>query len=764
MGTRAQTVAMAAPRAALGVLLLCLVSAAAVRADDRPRVAAVRATAPLRIDGSLDEADWQRATPIRDFQLIQVREGQAPSESTEVRVLVDETRIVFGIRCENRTPGKIRASVSPRDAITDDDFIAVHLDTYHDHHRAYVFGVNPFGVQIDGILTGGDVDLQWDGIWAAEARRDAQGWTAEIAIPLRILRFPEPSSGVWGLWIRRQITKNDEVCSWPLWKASIAGDIMLQSADLTGLEGLAGGGRIEVQPYVTSTQTAQRFPTLAQTDLGPWIRDEDYQAGVDLKAAPSATLVLNGTVNPDYSQIEADALQFDINQRFPLFYAEKRPFFLEGADYFSTPIDLVYTRRIADPDYGFKATGTIGRMRVGGLVVRDAGGGSLEGIGDGSQEGSSLRGMFEIARATYQIGDQSSLGGLFAAHQADERLFAPAFAGFVPFPSGGANLVYAADWRIRLARPLFLSGQVARSHTHLDTTLFADPFADSTADFGRTDISGRFEGIASDAQLEWNDGIRDLTALHQYYGPGFRAESGFLRRVDVRRSAFIGSVLVRPENSWLRSWEPIVEGDLYHDPDGPLQEWYVSPMIDWKFQKQTHMHTMYERVSERWQGRFFDQNHYILNLDNSLWRALSLGFTSFVGDGIFYAPTAEQSFLGFVESYQGSATWRPSPRVTSEIVVTRNCFSRARGHGLIYDVWQSGAKTTLQFTRRFFMRIYPQYDSGSEHLEADGLLAYVVHPGTVLYVGANSGLDPIARQPQITQSTVFVKASYAWVR
>jgi hypothetical protein len=403
-------------------------------------------------------------------------------------------------------------------------------------------------------------------------------------------------------------------------------------------------------------------------------------------------------------------------------------------------------------------------MRVGGLVARDAGGGSMEGVGDGDQAGLATRGMFEIARASYEIGEQSSLGALFSARQADTHLLPSSLASFVPFPSGGANLVYAGDWRIRLARPLFFSGQVARSHTHIDTTYYADPFADSTADFGRTDYGTHFTGVASDAELEWNDGIRDLTALHQYYGPGFRSESGFLRRVDVRRSAFIGSVLVRPENAWIRSWEPIVEGDLYHDPDGPLQEWYVSPMIDWKFQKQTHVHTMFERVSERWQGRFFDQNHYILNVDNSLWRVLSIGFQGFVGDGIFYAPTADASFLGFVESYQASATWRPSPRVTSEIVVTRNCFSYRRGHGLIYDIWQSGAKTTLQFTRRFYARIYPQYDSGSQHLEADGLLAYVVHPGTVVYVGANSGLDPIAGQQRFTQRTVFAKVSYAWVR
>ena len=158
----------------------------------------MRASGALRVDGVLDEADWARATPITGFRLIQNREGEAPSESTEVRVLFDGTHLYFGCRCWNRGPGAIRASLAPRDQILDLDNLGIQLDPYRDRHRAFTFGVNPYGVQFDGIFIGDELDTQWDGVWDAEATRDSAGWTAELAIPLRTLRFPEHGDGVVG--------------------------------------------------------------------------------------------------------------------------------------------------------------------------------------------------------------------------------------------------------------------------------------------------------------------------------------------------------------------------------------------------------------------------------------------------------------------------------------------------------------------------------------------------------------------------------------
>jgi len=727
-------------------------------AASRPSVAAVRATGPIRVDGRLDEPDWERALPLRDFRLIFVREGEVPSDSTELRVLFDDRHIYFGLRCQAHGPGGVRASLAPRDQVLNDDFVALHLDTYRDFHRAYMFGVNPYGVQIDGILDGGDVSLDWDGVWDAETRRDSSGWTAEIAIPLRTLRFPRGGTGAWGLWVRRAITRHDEICSWPLWRQAEQGDIMLQAADLTGLEGLEGGGRLEVEPYLAGLTSAARSWTGTNGAVGPWSTTNDTQAGADLKYSITSTLVANATINPDYSQIEADALQIDVNRRYPLFFPEKRPFFLEGAETFSTPFNLLYTRRIANPDFGVKLVGKTGPWRLGVIGARDAGGGGTDGIGARGTGEPSRAGWFGVARATYDLGENSSVGVLLDGHATDHHEPDVLLDVLLPgaLEAGSYNVVMAADAKLRLAHALFFTGQVGRASTRVDSTR-------AYASYYRPQHARLSDG-AYDAELRWADGKRDITVQEKYLGPDFRDESGFLDQVGRHTTYLNASVITRPENAWLRSLEPILRAFTYHDAAGALEEWYVSPMVDWKLQKQTHFHTMYERVHERWLGRFYDQNHYILNLDNSLWRPLAVEFDADLGEGIYYGPSDPESFLGWTERYDWIATARPSPRLTSEITVTRSRFSREPWRGTVYDIWLAGAKTTWQFTRQLYARVYPQYDSDARHLEADGLLGYVVHPGTVLYAGTNLGVEEQAGRRRVTGRTFFLKASYLFLR
>ena len=751
---------------------LAATCAAPVRALERPSVAAVRATGALRVDGVLDEADWARATPITGFRLIQDREGEAPSESTEVRVLFDDAHLYFGCRCWNRGPGAIRASLAPRDQILDLDNLGIGLDPYLDRHRAFTFGVNPYGVQYDGIFAGDELDTEWDGVWDAEATRDSAGWTAELAIPLRTLRFPENGSGAWGLWIRRQIQKNDEVCSWPLYRLGVAGDVMLQAADLTGLAGLRGSGLFDLQPYAASAWSSQRAfdGDGVATD---WERQRRTDVGLDAHAPLSSTLALNATLNPDFSQIEADALQIDVNQRYPLYFEEKRPFFLEGADIFDTPIDLVYTRRIADPSYGAKLTGRLGSVRLGGIVVRDDGSGPLAGVGGGPSEGVSTKGWFHVGRASWEIGENSSVGALVALHQSDRAslLVVPVAGGEESRPDGGANSVFAADAKVRLSRRWFFSGQAAHSGSRFDTTTFSSRW-DSTG--GLLDSTGGLfvrdsrrvtrSGAAYHAELNYSDGVRNLELYQKYLGPGFRAETGFLERVDLRQTGFESNFYIRPQNAWLRSVQPLFEGSVDHDDAGRIQGWWWSPMIDWQFQKQTHAFTMFDRWQERWHARDYTGHRFSLNVDNSQWRALTVAFESEVGDGIWYGESDADSYLGWLEQYAAQATLRPSPRVTAELTASRSRFSRDHGRGVLYDVWTLGAKTTWQFTGRLYARVYPQYDTEAEHLDADALLGYVVHPGSVLYLGYNGDADRIAGRHRVTGRTAFFKVSYLFQR
>lgn len=741
-------------RVLLAVLLSLLalgMTAEPVEGAERPQIEAVRAGGPIRVDGRMDETDWERAPPITAFRLILVREGEAPSESTEVRVLHDDSHLYFGIRCANRSPGAVRASLTPRDQILDGDHISIHLDTYRDFHRAYIFGVNPYGVQLDGILDGDEPDFNWDSVWDAESTRDAEGWASEIAVPLQALRFPQSGDGRWGLWIRREITKNDEVCTWPLYREGVQGDIMLQAGDLGGLASLRGGGGLELQPYVSSTNFASRTFD-ANEDASDWNDRTEADVGLDVKYGLTATMALDGTLNPDFSQIEADALQIDVNRRFPLFFPEKRTFFLEGSEIFATPYNLVYTRRIADPAFGGKLTGKAGRWRLGAIAVRDDGGSSIDGVGGRAFGDGLTQGWFSIGRARYDIGENSNVGLLITDHRSDRESLASDTGGIIQrVPNGAQNTVVAADTRLRLSRSFFFSGQIGGSWTRVDSTAVSGAVRD---------VREQFSDALYTTNAWYQDGTSYVLGYHDYLGPDFRTESGFLDRVDARTSAFEGHVTMRPKRGPLRTWQPQSNGNVIHDARGILQERRLAGAVEWSFHKQTRLHTRFAHVIERWRSREYDRNRYILELENTLWRPLGMSFFATLEDGIFYAPTDSASFLGWQESYQLIGTIRPDPRLTSEVTATRNRFSRSYGGAEVYDILVVGAKTTYQFTRRLFARLYPQYDTDADHLDVDALLAYVIHPGSVLYVGVNGDLDRMGDRHRATGRTVFLKASY----
>jgi hypothetical protein len=289
-----------------------------------------------------------------------------------VSVVRDGDRLVFGIWLPaSRKP---HAGLTPRDGVLDGDHISVHLDTDGDGQRAYIFGVNPGGCR----WTASSPAIPTSSGTAcgtADAQRGAGEWTAEIAVPFRILRI-SANGRPWRLWVRRQITPWNEVSTWPLLPGRRAGPIMLQAADLTGLDEARGGRELTFEPYAFGASTSER-----SGGAGEWLTQDSREAGFDLQAALSSSMVMNGTYNPDFSQIEADALQIDVNRRFPLRFPEKRQFFMEGADHFLTLMDMVETRRISDPDAGLKTTGRAGAWDNGLLVVRDAGGSTLAGLG-----------------------------------------------------------------------------------------------------------------------------------------------------------------------------------------------------------------------------------------------------------------------------------------------------------------------------------------------------------------------------------------------
>ncbi|RMH16257.1 MAG: hypothetical protein D6701_09140, partial [Gemmatimonadetes bacterium] len=356
-----------------------VVSAHRVTEDGRWEYTVRRAGGPITVDGRLGEEAWSAAAPIP--LLFEVAPGDnAPAPvDTECRVTFDEHNLYLGCRAADPSPRDVRAYVTDRDDIDDHDRILFVLDPFNDARRAFVFGVSALGVQFDAVISSGGqdggpnqggADRTWDAIWGSAGRITGSGYEVEAAIPFKSLRFPA-RDGVqtWGFYAARLWPRSEGVEIRSMrWDRSDACDLC-QANLLTGLEGIRPGRNLEFTPTLTGGRTDVRddFPEgdLERGDL-------DGEVGIDALWAITPNLALNLTANPDFSQVEADAAQLDVNTRFALFFPEKRPFFLEGADFFSTPVSAVFTRSIVDPEVGAKFTGKSGASGFGILVAHDA--------------------------------------------------------------------------------------------------------------------------------------------------------------------------------------------------------------------------------------------------------------------------------------------------------------------------------------------------------------------------------------------------------
>ncbi len=335
--------------------------------------------ADVRIDGRLDEPVWQTLAPIDGFVQTQPTEGAPVSERTEVRVFFDENAIYFGFKCYDSDPGHIIARYGPHDGRTNSDSVDILLDTFHDRRTGFYFSINSRGIQYDGLMNEGEgsgrddnpfqslIDGSWDGIWYSAAVVENWGWSAEIAIPFKSVRVSRAPEQVWGMNLCRDIVRKDETSCWVL--VTRYDQVMKPSKAgvLTGLADVEVGRNIELIPYV---RTKYR-----QADWQAPVAGADGTGGLDLRYGMAANLTANLTLNPDFGETEADEFTSEIS-RFEIFFPEKRKFFTEGSNYFQTPMDLFFTRRVGArlPDgepqrilQGGKLTGKAGAWTIGAL-------------------------------------------------------------------------------------------------------------------------------------------------------------------------------------------------------------------------------------------------------------------------------------------------------------------------------------------------------------------------------------------------------------
>ncbi len=481
----------------LAVAVLALLQATApdsIHGAGAPTFDVPRIEAEARIDGELDEPAWANAARLTGFHGYQPSDGRPAEERTEVLVWYSATAIHFGIRAYDRFPDQVRATIADRDQIASEDRVTLLLDTFDDARRAFLFAVNPLGVQQDGVRSegsatagnpfGGNTDLSPDYQWDSRGRRTEWGWQAEVRIPFKSLRYATGSEQRWGLQILRNVQRTGHEDSWT---DALRGSATFlgQSGTMTGLRDLQRGMVIEAQPFITAASSARR-DALDRLERG----DLESSAGLNARFG-FANASIDATINPDFSQVESDVGLVTANERFALFIPEQRPFFLEGIELFGSPNQLVYTRRIVQPVAGGKLTGKWGPWGVAYLNALD------DAPGDGRDP------LFNILRVRRDVGAGSIVGATLTDRRA----------------GGRANSVAAADARIVFGGKYYVEGQVGGSSSQ------AGGGADARRDAFWTvaaDRTGRSFGF--------NYSIES-------FGENFRTEAGFIPRVGIIEAA-----------------------------------------------------------------------------------------------------------------------------------------------------------------------------------------------------------------------------------
>ena len=734
----------------------------------RPSIRPARAVMPPRIDGRLDDPVWQEATRITEFVQQTPLDGAPATEQTEIFAAYDSENLYFGIYAHYSDIELIRANRSDRDQTFSDDTVAFYFDPFIDQQRAYIFSVNGYGVQADALLEsssqqsmatssgGGGAtrpggggspasgrggmgaaiaasmggpptgDSSWDALFQSSGTFVEDGWTAELTIPFKSLRYPRRGLGEahrWGFQVARTIPSKDEANVWAPVSRGVAG-FLTQMGLLEGLTDLSASRNIEILP----TFTAIQYGSL-DTSTGGFNKETQPEGALNLKYGVTPNLTADFTYNPDFSQIESDIPQVEVNQRFPLFFPELRPFFLEGQEVFTVPgqVNLLHTRTVVDPRYGAKLTGKIGNTTLGALIANDEAPGKRNDPGDPAY---GKTGQVFVGRARYDLYAESSVGLI-----ATDRQFLDSH-----------SRVVGADARFRLGRTAALTFLYAGSQ-HRDE--------DGAERSGPT------------AHVAYNRQGRNLSygASVDTVDPDFRTDTGFVQRVDTRNVRTNASYRWWPGNKVI-NWGPLASYGRIYDFSGVLQDEQTSLGVMSTLSNNIITIANINRDMERYEGLEFSKTQAFLGGAVSASRRLSAGGFLMVGDQIRYSDTP---FLGQSVTATAFVGLRPMSRLNADLTLITSRLHDPRSDNLVFDVKIFRTFTTYQFTNRLLLRNIMEYNTLSRTLGANLLFTYRVNAGTVFFIGYDDhyeqeNLLDAVRYPTTalrrTNRAFFTKLSY----
>jgi hypothetical protein len=793
-------------------------SAASIAAEKRQPVSINRFDAQPVIDGRLDDEVWKRAAVLKDFYQINPGDNTAPSYPTKVLIGYDSRNLYVGFHAHD-DPSKVRATIAKRDNVLNgDDSIRILLDTYNDKRRAYVLAFNPYGVQQDGIRTEGSaVDFSVDIVMESKGVLTGDGYTVEVVIPFKSLRYESGKGKLWGVQVFRVIQRlNNEENSWmPISRSDAS--ILGQAGHITSLEGISTEHTLELIPSLTISETGKRVRSLPPSvlrstpglvDPGRFVNEPvTLDPGLTAKYGITPTITLDLALNPDFAQVEADQLVVTTNQRFPIFYPERRPFFLEGKEIFQTPMTALHTRAIIDPDTAVKLSGKHNRTSFGLMFASDNGPGDF--VGDDRLNPNNLRFLDRnasvgVLRLKRDVGKENSLGLIATSYNFVER----------------HNHVGGIDGRFRLNKITTFNFQV------LGTTsrrYFYDPEQDQN--LYRTGNGLGYSATYDVAGRNWG-----TTLYAQGYTQDYRTDLGFNQRTNSNFVAASARYFSDPqEKKRLVSWGIESYHHVDYDFQGRLQIWESDAIFSLNFQDNKSFWIAYRRGHERLIeeefgakrtasqfGAFFDaseratdKQHFVAFFSTQQKRyggnlkvAYRMGTFDFdfgggpkfprVSPGFALAQQAQADGLctadpsnrrplpsiclepldpgaGNLFDVTGSAYYQPTNALRLTLDFTKNRLVRDDNKRVAFDDNLYSLRGTYQFTRFAAARARLDYSTLLARAQAQFLFALTPNPGTAFYVGYNddlnrNGFSPVNGlfEPGFRRNgrTFFIKMSY----
>jgi hypothetical protein len=704
-----------------------------------------RISAPPKMDGVLDDEAWKAAPmPIQPDQWVSynpVRGDKMPADyRTDVRVAYDDRNIYFAFHCFDNEPAKIRTNVSRRDSAFNDDWIAISLDSAGTGQTAYHLFSNPSGSQMDAINTSAsgeqfDADL----VWYSVAKTTADGYVVEVQVPLQTLRFKGGDQVRMNLVFFRKVSRIGVSYAWP---EMLPGQWVFDRPSSIVFAGLKPRRLVELLPSVTYGVNQAR-----EESSSAWAEaDNDANVGASGKLGITSGVTLDGTVNPDFSQVESDQFQVTVNQRYPLFFSEKRPFFMEGMGLFNVAHGdnmrtAVHTRRIVDPIFGAKLTGTVGKTTFGVLSANDDHPGD---VGDRGDEFADRNKLFTIGRATYALRRSDYVGGIFTQTQ----------------HAGRSNVAAGADLSIRPSSPQqvtasFLATQTSGSsngETSGPSTSSGPPRATSRG------------GNAGHVSYTYETRRFQTGWQFEHYDRDFQMDTAFYRRTGFTNGYTYNEVNFYPgggKSFWVQRVAPFAFAKVGTDRVQDGDEYFFNTGIRFNFTRQGNFNIEMSRGEEAWQGQQFKASSDIFMFAGmQVVRWLNLFGGGGAGPSIYYDEV--DPFQGYSQFGFFGLTFQPNQHLSQGINGDVVRFDRASNGERIYSVNVINSRTTYQFDKHFLVRLLLQYDSSEHRVLTDLLASYELVPGTVFHAGYGSMLErgPAGTLPNEVNSPVRLEEQY----